>query len=722
MERPKHLRARFFVESKFFDDITSFRELENRISDLATDKERGDAFEVFAEAYLATQPIAQAKAVWPFDVIPLPVKERLSLGRGRDLGVDGVFETIQGEFHAYQVKFRSGRPKLTWSELSTFMGLTDQVDKRVIFTNCDLPEVLTERKGFYPVRGSDLEGLEERDFEAIRSWVKGTPVERKRKEPLDEQLNALNKIVPTLMKGGRATVLMPCGTGKTLVALWAAEQLGCQKILVLVPSLALLSQTLPEWMKETRFKERPTYHCVCSDPTVVKKGEDEIILRQSDVPFPVDTDSDTVREFFKATTEGPKIVFSTYQSAQVVAKGMPEQEAFDLAIFDEAHKTAGREGIKFGFALDDKNLPIARRLFLTATPRHYDVRQRDKEGDSRLVYSMDVPEVYGPVAYRLSFAEAAQRDIICNYKVIISIVTSEMVTDERLRRDEVVVEGDVVGARHVANQIALKSAIENFGTDKIITFHRSVASAASFTGKGPAGITTQVPDLEAYHVNGAMPTGQRDEVMRSFRDSEKSVVSNARCLTEGVDVPVVDMVAFLAPKRSKIDIVQATGRAMRKARAKPEKTTGYVLVPLFVEQTTGESIEDAVARSEFDEVWAVLQAMQEQDEVLADIVRQMREDRGRTKGFDDQAFRERVVVLGPGLSLHTLRQSITTKIIDRIGRTWDEYFGELLAYKDQHGHCNVPDRWSENPRLALGSLGSVGQRKKTLSVKNGFAG
>src|SRR2546425_1023981 len=129
---------------------------------------------------------------------------------------------------------------------------------------------------------------------------------------------------------------------------------------------------------------------------------------------------------------------------------MPKGFAFDLAIFDEAHKTAGREGLKFSFALKDENLLIKKRLFLTATPRHYDVRRRDKEGDAKLVYSMDVPEVYGPVAHALSFARAAQRGIICNYKVIISVVTSDMVNDHLLKHGKVLFEGDEIRARQVA--------------------------------------------------------------------------------------------------------------------------------------------------------------------------------------------------------------------------------------------------------------------------------
>ena len=144
------------------------------------------------------------------------------------------------------------------------------------------------------------------------------------------------------------------------------------------------------------------------------------------------TDVGEVREFLAAPGDGVQIVFSTYQSAHVVGEASRGMDAFDLGIFDEAHKTAGREGAKFGFALEDRNLPIAKRVFLTATPRHYDVRKRDKEGDKALVYSMDVPATYGPRVHTLTFAEAARRGIICNYKIIISVVTSDMINADLL--------------------------------------------------------------------------------------------------------------------------------------------------------------------------------------------------------------------------------------------------------------------------------------------------
>jgi superfamily II DNA or RNA helicase len=695
-QTPKHPKAALYLQRKLFDGIARFIDLEQRIADLPTPQERGDVFEVFVEAYLSTQPLHQAKTVWPFSAIPLAIRERFALAH-REVGVDGVFETHLGDYHAYQAKFRTDRPSLTWDELSTFMGLTDQIAERVVITNCDeLSTVLSDRRGFYAIRGTDLDRLQPEDFEAIRNWLAGAIVEHTRKTPLPRQQDVLNAIVQTLTEHDRATVLMPCGTGKTLVALWAAERLGSKKILVLVPSLALVSQTLHEWLKETRWNN-PSFLCVCSDPTVTDRA-DALVLHQADVDFPVTTDRDAVRTFLDRQTDGVKVIFSTYQSTRVVASGMTENTRFDFGIFDEAHKTAGHEGAQFGFALKDANLGIAKRLFMTATPRHYDVSKRDKEGEAKLVYSMDVPEAYGPVAYRLSFAQAVQEQMICGYKVLISVVTSAMVNDELLRRGAVKVEEDDVKARQVANQLSIKEAIEKYCIRKVITFHKSVAAASSFTAHGPEGIEAHVPALQAFHVNGTMASGKRDPIMRAFAEGERTLISNARCLTEGVDVPAVDMVAFLTPKRSLVDIVQATGRAMR-TNENTNKTTGYVLVPLFLEQVEGETIEEAVARAQFDEVWAVLQALQEHDEVLAEIIRHMREERGRTKGYDDKAFRGRVEMLGPSLSLDSLRESITTQIIDRIGGNWDERFGALVAFKAQHGHCNVPAIYSSNPML-----------------------
>jgi predicted helicase len=303
------------------------------------------------------------------------------------------------------------------------MGLTDQVGERVLFTNCDdLSDVMDSRSSFFCIRGNDLDRLTKGDLKAIADWLQGAAFAPERKRPKPHQSDALKDILAGLDENDRVTAVMACGTGKTLVALWLAERRKAKRILVLVPSLMLVRQTLHEWLKETAW-EQPRFIAVCSDPTV-RRGVDPLIIHQRDLDFPVTTDAAQVREFLTAPCDGAQIVFSTYDSAHVVGEASRGITTFDLCLFDEAHKTAGREGVKCGFALEDRNLSIKKRVFLTATPRHYDVRKKDKEGDKGLVYSMDQPATYGPSVHTLSFAKAAERGIICNYKIIISIVTS----------------------------------------------------------------------------------------------------------------------------------------------------------------------------------------------------------------------------------------------------------------------------------------------------------
>lgn len=697
MSKPLHPQAQHLVAANLFSGIGSFSELEERISKLPSEKERGDALEVFAEAYLATKELHQAKAVWPGNACSAEIASQLGLP-ATDKGIDGVLETHQGEFIAYQVKFRSGRTPVLWGDLGNFFGLADRFATRLVFTNSnDVSEIAAQREGFVAVRGYDLDQLEPDDFQIIESWLRGAaPPERKRFSPREpDQKDAIQKIQDSLAKRDRATALMACGTGKTLVALWVAERIEARTVLVLVPSLALIRQTLHEWLKHTNWPKY-SYRCVCSDPTV-DKGTDEWIVHQSDVDFRVTTTPADVRAFLERPDDDVKLVFSTYQSAEVVAEAIVGLPAFDFGVFDEAHKTAGREGMKFSLALQDKNLPIRKRLFMTATPRHYKVGNEAGAAAARLVFSMDATDTYGPVAYRLPFSEAAKNGIICDYKVVISMVTSDMVNEERRRRGVVVIDGEEIKAQQVANQIALASAVQQYDVRKIFTFHSKVKSAQSFTSPGAEGVAGHLPGFLTLHINGAMATARREERMGEFRAAPTALMSNARCLTEGVDVPTVDMVAFMSPKRSLVDIVQATGRAMRKADG---KKLGYVLVPLYVEQPRGERVEDAVLRTDFDTVWHVLQRLKEHDDLLADAIAAMQQERGRTGGYNDSRFRERVDFIGPEICLEALRKHITTRMLDALGDPWDLHYGELVAYKEKHGDCDMPARWPENQTLA----------------------
>ena len=390
----------------------------------------------------------------------------------------------------------------------------------------------------------------------------------------------------------------------------------------------------------------------------------------------------------KRDTPKVKVVFSTYQSSAVVSQGVRGLAPFDVAIFDEAHKTTGPQGGLFAHSLSDENIRIRNRLFFTATPRHYDIRHRDKEGDFRII-SMDDETIYGPRAYTLTFGSAARQGIICNYKVVISVVDGQEINEFALKHGITLVEGDLIGARWVANQIAVERAIEKTGVKRAITFHSRVSSAKEFSTEGTRGIKQFLPEFSVFHVNGEQKSSERKQIIRSFRDAAKALVTNARCLTEGIDVPAVDMVAFIDPRHSKIDIAQATGRAMRKPRGS-DKETGYVVIPLFLERESGETLEEALERSDFADVADVLNAMQEQDEDLVQIIRELQVAKGRGEIFDPKRLSEKVEVLGPSIELSALRSNIFAEIVDTIGVSWDEMFGRLLLFRDKHQHCRVP--------------------------------
>lgn len=540
------------------------------------------AFEVFATAYLKTIRHHEVVEIWPANTAPSELLNKHGIALS-DHGVDGVWVSPSEELSAYQVKFRAGRPNLSWSgdKLSNLFGQTDGpgIRQRVIFTNCDgFADVVNERRDFFCIRGTDLDQLKREEFDAIERWLRTAVVTFEKRVPYNYQVEALEILIPALKTHDRLSAILACGTGKTLLTLWVAERMEARTVLVLLPSLALLRQTLHEWLRYTSIPSL-AYYCICSDPSVAKDA-DTISTKQHDLDFVVSTQPEGLRAFLDAPFNGVKWVFCTYQSAEVVGKAMKAGEPFELGIFDEAHKTAGREGRKFQFALEDGNIAIAKRLFVTATPRRYNPHERE-DGESVLVCSMDNEAIYGPQVFKLPFRRAVQKDIICGYKVIISIIDSMMVDEHQIRHGTALIGHDEVVAKQVANQIAMQNAVEKHGLRKVFTFHKTVREAESFVCDGPEGIKTHLPRFNCYHVSGAMPTAKRERNLKEFAAADFAIVSNARCLTEGVDVPSVDMVAFLSPKRSMVDIVQAAGRAMRKAVG---KTTGYILVPIFLDR------------------------------------------------------------------------------------------------------------------------------------------
>ena len=691
----KHLQAHALVSQGVFDSISTFREFEQRVSALfdTNTKAQGDAFEIFVESYLATQPIVQCQESWLVGGIPIEIRESLNLPNDSK-GIDGVYKSILGNYVPYQVKFRSNRPALGFNEVASFLGITEKASDRLLITNCDNIAIhVQNRTGIRSLRGVDFDLLNKEDFSVIENWLKKKPLKRQPIEPDPYQIEALSNIATHLKENDRGTVVMACGTGKTLVALWAAEQSQAKSILVLVPSLTLLQQTLEEWSIHSAWGKNFSYLCVCSDPSV-NLNNDEIEIDSTDLPFRIDTDPEIVKQYLSQKNEKTKIVFSTYQSSQVVSQATKGEFEFDIGIFDEAHKTTGSAEGRFALALKDENVGIKKRLFLTATPKHYDIKRRDKDGEFKVV-SMDDEKVYGKRAHTLTFGDAASKGIICPYKVVITLIDKQQVDDFTLNNGITLVEGDVVNTKWVANLIAVSSAIKHTNATKIITFHSRVKTAQKFGSDEVYGITKFIDDFEVFHVHGKQKSNERKDTISKFKNASKSLITNAKCLTEGVDVPEVDTVVFVDPRHSKIDIAQAVGRAMRKPRG-GEKKVGYVVVPIFAENTSDQSLEKAIESESFDDVAIVLNALLEQDEELVYIIRELKQLKGEGKILNLKRLLDKVDLIGPKVGLDDLARSMAVVITDRLGASWDEWYGRLIKFKEREGHCNVPQHHTEN--------------------------
>lgn len=522
--------------------------------------------------------------------------------------------------------------------------------------------------------------------------------------PKQHQDDAVKAVVSELVLADRTSVIMPCGTGKTMVGQLIAEALQCAQVVLLFPSIALIRQTLVFW-QECGMLSNTDCLCVCSDKTVANR--DEVVVTEEDIGMHITTSATEVLSFFQKK-QGRKVVFCTYHSTPILGAGMPQGMQFDLGIFDEAHRTASSNDSAFSFALDDQNLPIRKRVFMTATPRH--------QVDGESAYSMDDESIYGKRSYVLPFRKAIEDDLICDYKVLISTVTSREVADHLA--SEIGKTKGGVNAKLIAASIAIKKAMDTTGATKAFAFHGTVAEAELFASM-PATIREAGCDM--MHVSGAMSMKKRDQIVNDFRKSSKAVLTNARCLTEGIDVPAVDMVAFIDPKRSIVDIVQAVGRGLRKA---PGKQFGYILLPVYVdlESTQVDDITKLVSKGQMRHIWSVLANMAEQESMVS-----LSNSAGMAKVRAARRARIPFEVVGDPKIVATLRHEIDVFYANSNQHGFEENFEEYVKAQKETGSANPSvsqnrkmANWARHLRYKR-SIGELSEEKIALLDSIGFA-
>jgi predicted helicase len=612
---------------KKISESKSWKELNNHLASLTTSqksKEAGDIFEHVCKYYLqtASQYQSKLKNVWLLKEVKSDLKRKLNLP-DTDEGIDLIAETYDKKYWAIQSKYRSN-PKDTLTvkgDLATFANLAfnncKNISHGLVLTTSDKPPLKT--KLLRDVGFETLEsfvGLDDNDFEGwklIAAKATGKTIIPKALTPRPHQAEAIEKSFQYFKNKERGKMIMPCGTGKSLTAFWIARKLNAKSILIAVPSLALLQQTLKVWTREHIIAGiRPDWLCVCSDQTV-SDDQDDFVSNIYELGIDVTTDKKDIRKFLTNKNNNLKIVFTTYQSGKVTAQGAKGFK-FDLGIMDEAHKTVGHGEKPMAHLIHQKNIKIKHRLFMTATERLF-------RGDKDEYVSMDDPRDYGEIIYQLSFKAAIEMKppIISDYKIITFGITAPEI--EAVYNDnkfiQVKKEIDNITAREFATAIALRKAIKKLGIRNAISFHSSIRRANNFKKQQEliSKVYKEYGTLKSFHVSGAMPTSQRASQMREFAEG-KGLMTNARCLTEGVDLPAIDCVVFTDPKRSKVDIVQAAGRALRLS---PGKKFGYILIPLLISED--ENATEAAKDTAFEDIVTTVRALATQDTRIIEYLR-----------------------------------------------------------------------------------------------------
>jgi len=618
------------IERKIINQAKSFKDLDKTLKKLIKNKKAklaGSVFEYLTKLYLEVSPEYKTKLskVYLLNEVPTSLKKKLRLPN-TDEGIDLIAETFDNEYWAIQCKYRSDNTETlkVKGDLATFNNLAFTVCKNishgVVAATVNRPPKKTKLLSVGYILLTEWLNLDRDNgdlFNQIKLKAAGKISRPKLLSPRPHQKAAIAKTISYFKSNERGKMIMPCGTGKSLTAFWIAEKMRPKSILVAVPSLALLQQTLKVWTREFLLHNiQPDWLCVCSDDTV-KEEQDDFVTFSADLGIKVDTDPRTIRNFLKKKTKKLKIVFTTYQSGRATAIGSKGFN-YDLGIMDEAHKTVGSGSKPMAHLLHQKNIKIKKRLFMTATERLF-------KGDSDEYMSMDDPRDYGNLIYELSFKDAinAKPPIISDYKIITFGISNPEIEEITQSNKYLQVKKELkdITARELATAIALRKAIKKLKIKNAISFHRSIRRAENFR-KQQDLISKVYPTygkLKTFHVRGDMPTSDRALEMLSFEE-EKGLMTNARCLTEGVDLPAIDCVCFTDPKRSKVDIVQAAGRALRLSKG---KKFGYILIPIFI--SDGMTFDEAAEEQGFDDVSVTVRALATTDKRIVEYLRAVSE-------------------------------------------------------------------------------------------------
>lgn len=669
------------------------------------DTRAGKIFEVFTKFYFLASPTEKDnfKNVWLFEETPLDVRNKLNLGN-QDYGVDLVLQDKEDQYFAVQCKYKNDESsKLNWSadKIANLFAFCPKADGYIVFSNAiDLDNVSKTRHSNFTFYGAgNLNEIDKETFSSIYNILaKNQIAERKFHSPHPHQEIAINECTQWFTEGeeSRGQLILPCGAGKTFTALWIKEKLQSKNTLVLVPSLALLRQIKNDWSNQRKIAYQ--YLCVCSEADIDKDATDSPVTHTYEIDTRVTSDSEHIKSFLSKPFEG-KVIFSTYHSLPVIVNAIEQiRFKFDFVFCDEAHKTAGVSNNKFSLIHDNNRIPSKYRLYATATPRIVKESLKKKLGDDlKYAYDMNDPDIFGHEFHRMTFKDAIEEKILVDYKIVAIGVNSDEIKEYIEQRRFI---DKNISVDELANNYALEHVMEKYSAHHGLTFHSKVKLAKEFANRHGQ----LFPNTKTFSVSGEQPTSYRNLVLEDFKKSEKAIISNARCLTEGVDVPSIDLVYFCDPKNSKVDIVQAVGRALRK---KDGKKLGLIVVPIY--HSKKDKIENSISKSSFKNLLQVIRSLCDQDERLQDEINFIAFGKGKQKSnkidiISSSFIEEQDKIILEGFE-EKLRNSLFDQIIEKSSNNWDLWFLNLKNYLESNKkeYPNIKDNkdlynWISNQR------------------------
>lgn len=676
-----------------------------------SDSDMGNKFERLTKFYLIKDPI------WSEQLTN--VRLRAEAGIGPDVGIDLVADDIaSGGKVAIQCKFYDEKTYL--DDLGTFYTSSgkDGFVKRIVITTSNqwtrnAEEALRGQQ--IPVQRILLHDMEQ----SLISWGAfdlaenyGT-VSIAQKELRPHQIDALDLTLNGFKKADRGKVIMACGTGKTLVSLRIAEEFFKKKktpstVLFLAPSISLLSQTIMEWGQNKKLPYMAL--AVCSDSKVGKKDDD---VQITDLAIPASTDGEKLKAALANRGAKNLVIFSTYQSLEIISKAQNWNQKplpkFDLVVCDEAHRTTGVtsaakaavEDFSHFVRIHDENyVKASKRLYMTATPKIYkDVDNKVSESGG-VIASMDNLEDFGEEFYRLGFGTAVERGLLTDYRVLILAVDEEYVAlgdlekfrseDSTINLDDaskllgcwrglskIKTQGNDVDKTPMKRAVAFANTIES--SQVLAKRLEIVGRTANRPTEGNQGLS-----LETKHVDGkqnALVRRQSLEWLKADPGPQTArILTNARCLSEGIDVPALDAVIFTEARGSQVDIVQAVGRVMRKYDG---KNSGYIILPVAI--STGADVNSTLTGTKYKVIWDVLNALRAHDDRFDIIVNQINLNQDRDKKIeidvitgDDQKDSSTAEDLEQSILVHLPSQiadGIYAKIVEKVGERdyWEKW-------------------------------------------------